>query len=395
MAAGARRSLSERLRDVSVSVVPEADAQALVALDEARRQIALAKGNGDANTLHEWRDRAAAVQHYVRRRGGAKQVGDDAGEVKVRAEAALGALDREAAPRGRPTKDDSDANFSPPLAGVDPRVRASWRTLGALSDGDLDGLITEARNDEAAVVDTAPIVKRVKAEEREARRKVARTADADQRRERKGSVTLDSLDAVTWLSQLPEYGADLLLTDPPYSTDVEDIETFAAEWLPLALSRVADHGRIYVCVGAYPRELHTYLGLLLAQERFTPTAPLIWTYTNTLGPRSRNYTLNYQPILHAYGPDAAPIDSPLIVEHVSVHSLAHPARSAERLHEWQKPDELGARFIRHATQPGATVIDPFAGTGTFVYAAARLGRRGHGTEASADMRALAEQRDAA
>lgn len=379
----------------SAAVVPASEAQGLVALDEARRQIALAKASGDIDALKEWRDRAAAVQHYVKRRGGAKEVGDDAGEVKVRAEAALGALDREINPAGSGGRGKTASELEG-VSDLPAATRATWRRLGALDDaGQLDELIAQARQDNAAVLDTAPVIRLVKTDEREARRDAARVADAEQRRERAGSVTIDDLDAVTWLHGLSEQSADLLLTDPPYSTDIEDIEAFSAEWLPLALSRVADHGRIYVCIGAYPRELYAYLGLLLAERRFTVTPPLIWTYTNTLGPRPRNYALNYQPILHAYGPDAAPIDSPLIVEHVSVHSLAHPARSAERLHEWQKPDELGERFVRHATQPGATVIDPFAGTGTFVYAAGRLGRHGHGTESDAEMRALASRREAA
>jgi DNA modification methylase len=39
-------------------------------------------------------------------------------------------------------------------------------------------------------------------------------------------------DCTEWLRTAPE--ADLLLTDPPYTTDVDDIQAFASTWLPLA-----------------------------------------------------------------------------------------------------------------------------------------------------------------
>jgi hypothetical protein len=173
---------------------------------------------------------------------------------------------------------------------------------------------------------------------------------------------------------------DLLLTDPPYATDVEDVDAFAREWLPHALRKVRPTGRAYVCIGAYPHELAAYLaadhaGLTLAQV-------LVWTYRNTLGPApSHDYKQNWQAVLYFRGPDAAPLECPLLTEQFSVQDLNAPdARHGNRFHEWQKPDALADRFIRHATQPGDLVLDPFAGTGTFLLAAARLGRDAVGCE---------------
>jgi site-specific DNA-methyltransferase (adenine-specific) len=42
--------------------------------------------------------------------------------------------------------------------------------------------------------------------------------------------------------------------------------------------------------------------------------------------------------------------------------------------------EIAERFIRHSTKPGMKVYDPFACTGTFILAAAKLGRIGIGIE---------------
>ncbi|MCX7934980.1 MAG: site-specific DNA-methyltransferase [Planctomycetota bacterium] len=182
-------------------------------------------------------------------------------------------------------------------------------------------------------------------------------------------------DAIAWLDQQPE--CDLLLTDPPYCTDIEgDILNFAKSWLPLALKKVKPTGRAYVFIGAYPQEVHAYLSVAM------PTQILIWTYTNTIGPKAElRYQLNYQVILYYCGPKAQPLNTPLLTERLAVHDIPAPdGRHGNRIHPWQKPDALAERLILHATNPGDLVLDPFCGSGTFVYAAARLGRIGRGCD---------------
>ena len=198
--------------------------------------------------------------------------------------------------------------------------------------------------------------------------------------------------ASTFLSRFENNSVDLLLTDPPYMTDIDDIQAFAHEWLPVALSKVSRTGRAYVCVGAYPDEMLAYLsapraGMELAQV-------LVWTYRNTLGPSPlRDYKLNWQAILYFVGPDAPPLDCPVMTEQFSVQDINAPdGRLANRFHEWQKPDDLAERLVRHSTRPGDMVIDPFAGTGTFLAAASRLGRRALGCEPDAAQIELCRQR---
>ena len=180
-------------------------------------------------------------------------------------------------------------------------------------------------------------------------------------------------DALEWLEELEP--VDLLLTDPPYSTDVADIYEFA-EWLPLALSKLKDTGRAFIFVGAYPRELQAYMDAAL------PEQVLVWTYRNTLGPSPKHdYKLNWQAILYYRMKNAPPLDCPVMLEQFSVQDINAPdGRLGDRYHAWQKPMEIGERFIRHATKPGDVVADPFACTGTFLLAAAKLGRQGIGCE---------------
>jgi DNA modification methylase len=64
----------------------------------------------------------------------------------------------------------------------------------------------------------------------------------------------------------------------------------------------------------------------------------------------------------------------------------------ERAFPGAMPLELAERCIRAGCPEGGTVLDPFAGTGTTLLAAARLGRTAIGIEASAEMARVAEQR---
>lgn len=192
-----------------------------------------------------------------------------------------------------------------------------------------------------------------------------------------------------WLPGQPL--CDLLLTDPPYSTDVEDIDVFARTWLPLALSKVKPTGRAYVCIGAYPQELRAYLHV----PTCLPISQiLVWSYQNTIGPApTYAYKQNWQAILYYRGPEAAPLDCPLLIEQMSAMQLNAPdGRQGERYHAWQKPDILAERLIRHSTRPGDLILDCFAGTGSFLLAAHRLGRTALGCDRSSEMLALAKLR---
>ena len=198
-------------------------------------------------------------------------------------------------------------------------------------------------------------------------------------------------DGVKWIeSQKP---CDLLLTDPPYSTDVPDIEAFAQSWLPVALGKLKLTGSAYVFIGAYPNELKAYLNVK-PPDGITLEQVLVWTYKNTLGnnPKDR-YKQNWQAILFYRGKDAPPLDCPLTAEQWGVMEMNAPdGRLGNRFHAWQKPLELAERLIRHSTKPSDTVLDPFCCTGTFLLAAAKLGRIGKGAEINQENAAIAVER---
>lgn len=195
------------------------------------------------------------------------------------------------------------------------------------------------------------------------------------------------------LGYIPAEKYDLLLTDPPYSTDVENINEFVEKWLYKALGNVKDTGFAYIFIGAYPEEIKAYFNAKIPKH-ITLCQPLIWTYKNTLGnnPKDR-YKLNYQMCLFYRGINAPALDCPLTAEQWAVQEINAPdGRQGDRYHAWQKPLEIAERFIRHSTKQGQTVFDPFACTGTFLIAAANLGRKAYGYEINADNAKIAEER---
>lgn len=200
--------------------------------------------------------------------------------------------------------------------------------------------------------------------------------------------------AQDFLAGIEDGSVDLLLTDPPYETDVEDMPGFIASWLPTALRKIKPTGRAYICIGAYPSELAAYLNAISAQSHMTLANVLVWTYRNTLGPSPKTqYKLNWQAVLYLIGPESGPLDCPVMTEQFSVMDINAPdGRQGDRYHPWQKPLEIGDRFVRHATKHGDIVIDPFACTGTFLLAAAQLGRIAKGCDIDPRAIAIAQSR---
>jgi len=195
-------------------------------------------------------------------------------------------------------------------------------------------------------------------------------------------------DANELMSIFEDGSIDLLITDPPYSTEIEDIKAFAENWLPLALKKVKSTGYAFVFIGAYPEEVQAYLNTAL------PTQILVWEYKNTLGqnPKDR-YKLNYQSILFYKMADAGSLNIDITNEQWAVQSINAPdGRQGDRYHAWQKPIEIAERLIRHTTKENDIVVDPFCCTGTFLLAASKLNRFANGGDISKENLEIALQR---
>lgn len=169
---------------------------------------------------------------------------------------------------------------------------------------------------------------------------------------------------------------DLLITDPPYFTDGDFTGHISA-----CLSMVKRTGQAYVFASADPEELSAYL--TMDRRGMTLEQVLIWNYNNTgqRQPKDR-YNSNYQVVFYFRGPEAAPINKPSDGTHqYACQTVNAPdGRLGDRYHEWQKPMELVERYIRNSSNECDFVFDPFAGTGTMILAAAKLGRKAIGCD---------------
>lgn len=235
--------------------------------------------------------------------------------------------------------------------------------------------------------------KSVKDAERQERQDAIRQTVEEAARTSTQRAKIRRLEASAFLKECDPHSIDLLITDPPYATDVDDITQFAY-WLMGATPKLKPTGRAYICIGPYPLEVLSYLERLREARWIDKSQILVWTYRNTIGPApSHTYKNNWQAILYLSGRDAPPLDCPLLVEQFSVQDINAPdGRLGNRYHAWQKPDELAERLIRHSTKPGDLVVDPFAGTGTFLLAAAKLNRQAVGADISDESLMIAQQR---
>ena len=354
----------------------------LVMLDTAKASLA---SLNRVDAVKDLRDKAQAIQAYMKQSGDSLELQNSAAEVKIRAERRIGELlaemPKNTGAQGVGPSPEAlrlqSATAMPTLAdmGIEKTLAHRCQKAATIPEPVFETYIqsTKEQKDELT---SAGVQKIAKAQElRIVKESFVNLAKSDA-----VVAEVSQVDAIAFLSTLGPASADLLITDPPYMTDVDDIQAFAHGWLPLALSRLKSTARAYVCIGAYPDELLAYL--TAPRAGFELSQVLSWTYRNTLGPSpSHDYKLNWQAVLYFRGPDAPPLDCPVMNEQFSVQDINAPdGRLANRFHEWQKPDELAERFIRHSTQVGQTVIDPFAGTGTFLAAASRLGRLGCGSE---------------
>lgn len=216
-------------------------------------------------------------------------------EVKTRAEVRLGELTASMPkgagrpPKNSPIRAENIETKTEALTRVNiSSQKASQYELMAAHPEIVEQAIAEARENDD-IVSRSLVLNMIRSQKKADEIEQAKKDIAEQSKA-SGTAYLRIGDSIGYKPSEPY---DLLLTDPPYSTDVEDIESFAQSWLPNALEYVRPTGSAYVFIGAYPDELKAYLNVGIPKH-MELVQVLIWTYKNTLGnnPKSR-YKQNY------------------------------------------------------------------------------------------------------
>lgn len=198
-----------------------------------------------------------------------------------------------------------------------------------------------------------------------------------------GSIALYNGDAREVLELLPAGFAHCLVTDPPYGMAYQDGQNVSVradsarqgirlfrQVLP-ALDRCLAPSNQYVfchrwSMPDFMDELAPYWQLknLLVWDKGTPGRG------DCLG----NYWFEYELVLFCLKGGRKYLNGS---RDRSIQRVKPPRN---RVHPTQKPVDLLRLYIEKSTQPGECVVDPFAGSGSTLVAAAIAGRCAFGTE---------------
>jgi site-specific DNA-methyltransferase (adenine-specific) len=176
---------------------------------------------------------------------------------------------------------------------------------------------------------------------------------------------------------------DLILTDPPYnevnrhSNGLARLDRGEADSLEVDIEWYADKfwqlstGSIYVWCGM--RQLSRWLDEFV--ELGMSVRGGVWHKTNVIPMNAQHlWTSGLEAVAFARHPSAY-FDHP--VSPLYFHGPTHPMTD---VHPTAKPLWLFSEIISASCRPGGVVLDPFAGIGTTLEAAKKLGRRAVGIE---------------
>lgn len=181
------------------------------------------------------------------------------------------------------------------------------------------------------------------------------------------------------LANLPNELFDACITDPPWSQYKDDN-------LTMDESTVGVFKEVYRVL---KRDSFLYLitsstDIPLYQKRLAEFGfrvqqyPLIWAKSGTIthGKRPWEYARDYEPIILAVKGDPV-LSSPTEISSIFTYPSMHHTKM---VHPHEKPIELLKRIIGQCTFEGAKILEPFAGSGVCLQAAAEMDRQYIGIE---------------
>ncbi|WP_229657393.1 site-specific DNA-methyltransferase [Thermogymnomonas acidicola] len=236
-------------------------------------------------------------------------------------------------------------------------------------------------------------------------------------------------DALEVMRRIPGGSVDMIFADPPYNLMLQDplyrpnqerfegvseewdrfasfgeYDAFTESWLRECRRLLKEDGTIWA-IGTYHNIFR--VGKIMQDLGFWILNDVVWIKANPTpnfrGTRFNNahetliwaardresrYTFNYRT-MKAYNDDLQMRSD----WHIPVCQGKERVRiGGRKAHPTQKPEALLYRVITSCTKPGDIILDPFAGTGTTLAVAKRLGRRYIGIEKNEAYLRVCEER---
>jgi len=252
----------------------------------------------------------------------------------------------------------------------------------------LDQTLDEEKDEEEPIDDT-----------KEPRSKVGEIYELGQHR----LICGDSTDPEVYKALLGKEKADMIFTDPPYNVNYhsrgeklkneelekikndnmtpEEFKAFIDGAFSGMITNIKEGGSLYICSGwsSYPQFLQSMLA-----NGFRHSGVIIWV-KNVPSMGWNDYRYKHEWIAKATKPDPKTAESIIYGWKVGTHVFygdgeydvwEMPRKATARyLHPTEKPDWLCMRALRNSTKRNDIVLDPFAGSGSTMTAAEKVGRR--------------------
>jgi site-specific DNA-methyltransferase (adenine-specific) len=334
----------------------------------------------DLLTVLEFRNKAAAVEHYLKQRNDSEDAAFDAKELRLRAERRLGELLAETVSHnggGIGSNQHQQRSHDVTVAGrlpdgVSKMQSSRWQLIARLPEQDFEDHLA-ARREANQEITTRGVLRVARDHVRATtRRQRAATgarlaADAEQQ-----VLEGDFREILAALS-----GVDAIITDPPYPKEFLPLYGTLAE---LAARCLSPHGVLAVLCG------QSYLPDILDLMRPHITYRWQMAYLTPGGQAvqvwDRKFNTFWKPVL-VFGAASAWAGD-VVKSDVNDND--------KRFHDWGQSESGIAGLVRRLTSPGQLVCDPFMGAGTTGVAAVAQGRRFVGCDIDPEQVNIARQR---
>lgn len=220
---------------------------------------------------------------------------------------------------------------------------------------------------------------------------------------------IDNIDCLEGLREVPDGSVDLILTDPPYFLSMGHAGSSTNAQKSEALTSNRTFNDLAICTPFYKQLFSEYRRVMKPDGSFyfftdwkgyayyfplinaaLPVRNLI-VWDKKSGPGSF-YSFNHELIIFGTfkGKTKGGVGSN--IWRMAAFSSGAKSTNGEKQHPTQKPWELLAKAIEDSTEPGATVLDTFMGSGTTAVACIKTGRNYIGFELDEGYHQIAQQR---